>query len=160
MHRKCRQARYPGFFLWIRPLVTARKRSLEQCNVFTLVHRGSLSGEGGSLCQEAISVRGVRRDTPIQWTSGWYASCWNAFFFSIAFAGVCRDLGRVISFLFIGYMNQTVIVLGGGHPPGTVARISCHPGYHSFGYRNSTTCQSSGNWTHDLLPFSCYNGRK
>ena len=48
------------------------------------VQGGSLSR--GVLCQGGVSVQGVSvRETPphIQWTSGQYASYWNAFLFSV-----------------------------------------------------------------------------
>ena len=76
-------------------LITARKRSLGQGNIFTpvchSVHRGGgvcgCSGGGcvrGCLggvhgCSGGGGVRGIRRHTEIRSMSGRYASYWNAF---------------------------------------------------------------------------------
>ena len=87
---------------WVFAIFTARKRSLGQGNDFKpVVH--SIHGKGcimsfsvsgpmflpggslsGGLCQEgrgAVSGGGLCQEIPpiVQWTSGWYASYWNAF---------------------------------------------------------------------------------
>ena len=80
--------------LTVTDIITARKRSLGQGNIFTpvchSVHRGGMHGcSGGGMrgCSEGVcvvapggGVYGIRWDTEIRSMSGRYASYWNAFF--------------------------------------------------------------------------------